>query len=400
MSLNLKLLFDAIFASPESYRQLHAGASKSLFTKRASSLKAEDIPSDEQAENRIFISGGRRDTRLRVLEGFMAQQLKAGHAVVLIQPANASTYTISASFPQISLSACDGTYDPLFGQSSEDAVRMLSDSAVACGLSVAEAASLNDPIMDEMNCFATTQNTVHIGDFVQTNSREIGKMAFAQGDEILSESHEDRTTNAQIDWLRSEIKRSCCFKFCGLSITSAVKPGGITVVRIPQSSAAWISFVLYELTDLQNRWLGFDVLPVFLEINISETCRSTVEGLPGGCCFCYSDLPALGWLWTAAAAACSIGCVLQHHGNSAKIISDYFGKQRVAKIANTTSSGVSRTDSGGLMGIFGTNTLSNSRGCTVSYEWEPVIPENAIRELDDDEGIFLYKNFNKPFRIN
>lgn len=52
------------------------------------------------------------------------------------------------------------------------------------------------------------------------------------------------------------------------------------------------------------------------------------------------------------------------------------------------------------MGIFGSTTLSSSHGCTVSYEWEPTIPDDVIRKLDDNEGIFFYQDFNMPYRID
>lgn len=389
MSHLFQIVYDAMFASPEAFRQQHVRFP----------ISRKKNEKQDQLENRIFISGGILSTRLRVLNGAIGQQLKTGRAVVVLQPANKPLYDFTSEFPQITLNACDGTYDPFCGQSLEDSSRMLSDAAVACGFSVAEAADLIPSITDEIAHLFQHDGEVHLGDFVHTTSRDLGNAAFVQNADQLAESHEDKEINARLDWLRFAAGRHCRFNHAGISLYSTVKPQTVTVIRLPQSSTCWMSFALYELTNLQNS-SHFDIMPVFLGMNISETCRATVEGLPGGRCFCYQDLPSLGWIWSTSIAASSTGCLLKHIGISAQTVSNYFGKDKVAKVTNTTSFSKSNCDSGGLMGIFGSKTLSDSSGCTVSYEWEPAIPDNAIRQLDDDEGIFIYQNFNKPYRIN
>lgn len=397
MSFPLSMLYDAVFATPETYRQRYVVPQKKLFASTDVAVKKPDA--DGELENRLFISGGKRTPRMRVLNGAISQQLEKGRAVVLIQPAGVTYSMVDAQFLQSNLSPMDGSYDPFYGYSIDNVVDMLIKSAIAEGFSTAEAADLTHAITDEIDYLAATQNMLSLGEFVHTSSRKIGEDAFNKGNDRLTESHAECTINARIDRLRLLLRRLCQFSPSGKSIAASVTPGTVTVLKLPQNSPAWMAIALHELNSLQVE-SNLDVFPLFVEIYISETCQPLLEKLSGGRCFCYQDLPALGWLWSVATTASSTGCLLKHVGTSAQIISDYFGKQQVKKMARTVSSGRSNCDSGGFMGIFGATTLSSSHSCTISYDWEPAIPDGVIRDLDDDEGIFFYQNMNKTYRIN
>lgn len=400
MPLSFGLLYDALFATPEAYRQLHPVLPRrelsQLSAPRQDGQQKEDAG---QLENRLFISGGSLAPRLRVLNGAIGQQLDAGRAVVVLQPANRTASPVSPRYPQTVLSAVDGSYDPLAGASAAEASDLLYDCALAGNFSAAEAADLTQALWDELESLAHSDRGLHMGGFAATPSRQWSQNAFAQWNLALSESHSSESVRSRLDRIRCNISRHCRFSGSGRSLAGTVQPGAVTVLRLPQNSSAWMALALHELTDLQN-FGDVEVLPVFLGIYLSDRFQHTVEGLPGGRCFCYQDLPALGWVWPAAIAASATGCLLRHIGTSAQAISSYFGKEQVAKVARTTSSGVSDCDSGGLMGIFGSTTLSSSRGCTVSYEWEPAIPENVVQRLDEDEGIFFYQNQSKTYRVN
>ena len=398
MSFLYRKLHDALFAPPEAYRQKYV-------VPRVEALRQLPAPGQgegqapAQLENRLFISGGKLDTRLRVLRGAIAQQLKAGRAVVVVQPAGKPLYSFTTEFTQRYLNACDGSYDPLCGYSVRGSSLLLSHAASALGLSASEASALLTPLCDEMEYFAQHRGELGMGSFVNATSRELGAAAFEQGDARLAESHSAGEVSNRLDWLRASLEESCRFGGAGTSLRTAARAEAVTVVRLPQDAAGWLAIALAELKSLSNSG-GLDVLPVFLDFHISDTCRPFVEGLPCGRCFCYQDLPALGWVWSAAIAASSTGCLLRHTGESAQIASRYFGKTKASKRVSTASSAISKCDSGGLMGIFDSTTLSDSHGCSVSYEWEPAIPEGVISALDDDEGIFIFQNHNKPYRIN
>lgn len=400
MPLSFSLLYDALFATPETYRRLHPALPRRDLPRLPVAQQGVGREKDAgQLENRLFISGGSLAPRLRVLNGAIGQQLGAGRAVVVLQPANRTIPTVDPQYPQTILNAVDGSYDPLAGASIAEAADLLYDCALAGDFSAAEAADLTQALWDELESLAHSDEGLHMGGFAATPSRQWSQNAFAQDDLALSESHSSESIRSRLDRIRRSISRHCRFSGSGRSLAGIIQPGTVTVLCLPQNSSAWMAFALHELTDLQNRG-DVEVLPVFLGIYLSDRFRHAVEGLPGGRCFCYQDLPALGWVWQAAIAASATGCLLRHIGTSAQVISSYFGKAQVAKVARTTSSGVSDCDSGGLMGIFGSTTLSSSRGCTVSYEWEPAIPENVIQYLDEDEGIFFYRNQSKPYRVN
>lgn len=397
MSLSLRMLYDAVFSTPETYQQLYVAPQKKSLA--SVSVEWKKNTTEGELENRLLISGGKKTPRLRVLSGVIAEQLKEGRAVVVIEPTGTLSETANTYFLQDELSPIDGSYDPFYGHSINDIVDMLIEGAMAEGISAAEAADLVQAIADEIDYLAATQHTPHLSGFVYTSSRELGMSAFSQGNDQLPDSHSDRTVSARLDRLRLSLRRFYQVSTLGMSISSSVSPGRVTVLKLPQNVPSWMAFALHELNTLQVE-SDFEIFTVFEGIYISEKCRSQLEALPGGRCFCYQDLPAIGWLWSIATAASSAGCLLKHTGLSAQIVSDCFGKKRVTKVTRTTSSGRSSCDSGGFMGIFGSNTLSSSHSCTISYEWEPAIPDGAIRELDDDEGIFFYENMNKPYRIN
>jgi len=397
MSMLFNMMRDAVFATPETYRRRYVTPAKKSFACIEEAREKTD--KEGELENRLFISGGKWSPRMRVLCGAIDQQLKAGRAVVVIQPANMTSDTIGSQFSFESLSPMDGSYDPFYDYSTDDVVEMLIADATAEGFSKAEAADLTQALDDEIGYLSASENELCIGNFVNTSSRKIGEIAFGQGNVQLAESHAQYTINARIDKLRLALRKRCNFSSVGKSIAASAKPGTMTVLKLPGNSPSWMASVLYELNYLQDKGKA-DVLPVFLEMHISETCRSMLEGLPGGRYFCYQDLPSMGWLWNVATAASPAGCLLKHIGTSAQIISDCFGKQRVEKVVRTRSSSRSNCDSGGFMGIFGSTTLSSSHGCTVSYEWEPTIPDDVIRKLDDNEGIFFYQDFNMPYRID
>ena len=140
-------------------------------------------------------------------------------------------------------------------------------------------------------------------------------------------------------------------------------------------------------------------MTVFCELHLDGACRAQVEGLPCGRLFCYQDLPALGWVWQAATDVCQAGCVLCHWGESAQVLSSYFGRVLREKPVASRTTSFGQCDSGGPMGLFRTRTVTTSEGYSGSYLWEPEVPEEVIRGLGENEGLLISQNRLEGFRI-
>ena len=150
MPLSFSLLYDALFATPETYRRLHPALPRRDLPRLPVAQQGVGREKDAgQLENRLFISGGSLAPRLRVLNGAIGQQLGAGRAIVVLQPANRTIPTVDPQYPQTILNAVDGSYDPLAGASIAEAADLLYDCALAGDFSAAEAADLTQALWDE-----------------------------------------------------------------------------------------------------------------------------------------------------------------------------------------------------------------------------------------------------------
>ena len=76
MPLSFSLLYDALFATPETYRRLHPALPRRDLPRLPVAQQGVGREKDAgQLENRLFISGGSLAPRLRVLNGAIGQQL-------------------------------------------------------------------------------------------------------------------------------------------------------------------------------------------------------------------------------------------------------------------------------------------------------------------------------------
>ncbi len=291
----------------------------------------------------------------------------------------------------------EGSYDPLWGRTAEEACRLLVDAAVGTGLSPGEAAALTLPLRDELDYLSRRDGTLSLGAFARASARELGEAAFAQGDGRLAESHSAPEVSAKLDWLRLHL-RTGCPPAPGRPLGAALRPGAVTLLGLPQGEAAWAALALSELRGLGSVGRA-GILTVFCELHLDGACRAQVEGLPCGRLFCYQDLPALGWMWQAATDACQAGCVLCHWGESAQVLSAYFGRVLREKPVASRTTSFGQCDSGGPMGLFRTRTVTTSEGYSGSYLWEPEVPEEVIRGLGENEGILFSQNRLEGFRI-
>lgn len=389
----LQKIWDALFAPPELYRQKYAAITAKQ-TIRTPQLQLEPGGKAAQYANRSFITGGALEMRLRVLKGTIAQQLEEGRGVVVLQPAAMPVYRLTEG-PQTCLAVPNGGYDPLQGRSDAEGVSLFQKVLTGLGMQPAEVAKTTNALSDEFHILWENR-ALNLSSFTAHSSREWSRKAFQEGNDLIAESHSEPSAQNTLDWLRGQLCFHQTSSQPGCSLRETVKPGSVTVLQFPVGKDPWILFALNELSEF---WMPTSVFAVFLDAYLHDDCRPLVEGLTCGRCFCYQDLPSQPWLWQAATTSCIAGCVFRHMGESAQTISRYFGQTKVRKRTQTDARAVADCDTGGLMGLFGSTTVTESTGQSETYEWEAAVPEEAIAGLPEDEAIFIYNGTHERWRI-
>ena len=374
MSNPIIKVMSAIFLSPEEYRVRYPAPIKVMPCLPAACTQY----SLEEDQPHMFVSGGAFAVRMLLMNRLIEEQCRAGHAVVVLQTGQEPLHTNCV------LSIPDGSYDPLDGATLGDACGLLCDAAQAMAL---EAAPLYTPMEDELRYILQRDGRLSMAAFLDSNAREIGADAFMQGCDPIAESHAI-TESLHLDYLRNQLRRSCRRRRPGRSIRRTAAVGRSITVKLPQGSAVWMGAVLAELKELYLD--GMKVFVVMCGVSVPPSCRVMLEQINCGQCLCYPDLPAMEWLWNYACQAATCAIMMRHIGPSAKAVSDYFHEVEREKITRTTGITDAHCDSGGFMGLFGSNTVSDSRGMSIARQWEARFSADSIAGMKDDEGLFIY----------
>ena len=383
MSNPIIKVMSAMFLSPEEYRTRYPAPVKAvrcLPCVCAQDSLPEDLP-------HMFVSGGTLPVRTLLMNRLIEEQCRAGHAVVVLQTGQEPLHTNCV------LSIPDGSYDPLDGAALGDACGLLCDAAQAMAL---EPAPLYVPMEDELRYILQRDGRLSMAAFLESNAREIGADAFMQGRDPIAESHAI-PASLHLDYLRNQLRRSCRRHRAGRSIRRAVAPGQAITVKLPLGSAAWTGAVLAELQELCLD--GAEVFVVLCGMTLPPSCRGLLEQINCGQCLCYPDLPAMDWLWNYACRAATCAMMMRHTGPSAKAVSGYFHEVERDKVTRTTGITDAHCDSGGFMGLFGSNTVSDSSGTSITRQWEARFSADVIAGMKDDEGLFVYNGQSGSCRI-
>lgn len=384
MSNPIIKVVSAIFLSPEEYRTRYPAPVKTVCgppTTCTQHSQTEDLP-------HMFVSGGALTVRMLLMNRLIEKQCNAGHTVVVLQTGREPLHTNCV------LSIPDGSYDPLDGATLGDACGLLCDAAQAMAM---DPAPLYTPMEDELRYILQRDGRLTIAAFLGSNAREIGADAFMQGCDPIAESH-TIPASLYLDYLRNQLRRSSRQRRPGQSIRRTAAAGQAITVKLPQGSSVWTGAVLAELKELCLD--GIEVFVVLCGVSVPPSCRWMLEQINCGQCLCYPDLPAMEWLWNYACRAATCAMMMRHTGPSAKAVSGYFHEVERDKMARTTSITDAHCDSGGFMGLFGSNTVSDSNGSSITREWEARFSADGIARMKDDEGLFVYNGHSGSCRIH
>lgn len=384
MSNPIIKFMSAMFLSQEEYRTRYPAPVRAVHCLPAASAPnspPEDLP-------HMFVSGGVLPVRMLLLNRLIEEQRRAGRAVVVLQAGQEPLHT------ECVLSVSEGGYDPVDGATLGDACGLLCDVAQAMAL---EPAPLYTPLEDELRYILERDGRLSMAAFLDSNAREIGADAFIQGRDPIAESHAI-PASLYLDYLRNQLRRSCRRHHPGRSIRRAAASGQAITVKLPQGSAAWMGAVLAELQELCLD--GTEVFVILCGVSVPASCRGMLEQINCGQCLCYPDLPAMDWLWNYACRAANCAMMMRHTGPSAKAVSGYFHEVERDKVTRTTGITDAHCDSGGFMGLFGSNTVSDSSGTSITRQWEARFSADGIAGMKDNEGLFVYNGQSGSCRIN
>ena len=374
---------DAFTLSPEAYMERYAGTEGRFpaddYTRIPIHLPATrgEIPVDEP---RMLLSGGTATARYRVLNQLLTEQARIGYAVVLLQPV---TEPLPLVFDAV-YNATDGSYDPLLGLDAGTASVLLEDAAAV--LSV-KPSTLHFPLYDCLTYLSSRNGGLGIDAFLTASTRTIGYEAFRMGQTDVAATHA-LPESREIDYLRERLRipREGGQTGQRASIRSALRQGGVTVFRVPQRPA-WFGLVLSELNLLLER--GDWIFPVFNELAFREEMLPLLSRLRCGRCFSGQDIPGTPALWREVVSGINAACFLRHSGPSAEQVSGFFHTVERRKETFGTQSGSSRCNTGGFMGLFGSNTRSAGSTMTTTFQWEALISAYEISNLGEEQAVFL-----------
>lgn len=384
MSNPIVKMMSAMFLSPEEYCARYPAPVKTVRCLPASCAQ-DALPGNLP---HMFVSGGAFPARMLLLNRLIEEQCRAGHTVVVLQAGQEPLHT------ECVLSIPDGSYDPLDGAALGDACGLLCDAAQSMAL---DPAPLYTPLEDELRYILQRDGRLSMATFLDGNAREIGADAFMQGRGPIAESHAI-PASLHLDYLRNQLRRTCRRRQPGRSIRRAAAPGQAVTVKLPQGSAAWTGAILGELQELCLD--GTEVFVVLCGVLVPPSCRGMLEQINCGQCLCYPDLPAMDWLWNYACRAATCAMMMRHTGPSAKAVSGYFHEVEREKVTRTTGITNAHCDSGGFMGLFGSNTVSDSSGTSITRQWEARFSADSISRMKDDEGLFVYNRQCGSCRIH
>lgn len=367
-------VMSAVFLSAEEYRARYPAPDKTVRCLPASCT--QDGPSRDLPH--VLLSGGDLRVRMLLLDRLIERQCSAGHAVVVLHAGQETLRT------DRHLSVSDGSYDPLDGAALHDACGLLCDVAQALAL---EPATLYTPLEDELRYILQRDGRLSMQAFLDSDARGIAGEAFLQRMDPIAESHA-LPASLHLNYLRNQLRRSCRRCSPGWSVRRAAVPGRAVAVKLPQGNAAWMGAALAELQELCLDQTG--VFAVLCGASVPSLCRGLLEQVDCGLCLCYPDLPAMDWMWNYACRAATCAMLLRHTGPSSKAVSDYFHTVERKRETRTVSNTEAHCDSGGLMGLFGSNTFSRADGVGVAVQWEPRFSADSISRMEDREGLFAY----------
>lgn len=376
----------ALFLSPEEYRNRYcdglSAPPRGLPGPKSDALK---LVSSSRDAPHIVISGGSSAARERVLVSMLEEQQRNGYTVVLLQPSHVPPPACSC--PSRVLNAQLGSYDPFKGKVAWQCTNLLLDAAESMGMSIAQ---LDMPLADAME-YLFHAGTPTLNAFLTSSTRDIGANAFITGQDHIASSH-SLPESRMLDSLRRNIAR-------GLqnSVRSGAASGSIleatsteiTIVQLPQGNKPWVGFALSELLDMYNSSTGATLFPVFSNLGMyRDSAAPQLSMLTCGRCFCYDDLPGTDWLWDEATRSVNAACIMRHLGPSSEKCSAFFHQVERLKTSTTTTTSDASCDSGGFMGIFGSNTTSQATAISRSTQWEALVSARKISELNSNEAIF------------
>ena len=375
-------VLDALALPPEEYLQRYPRKEK-----RALHFGQGNGPAPGEEPMHMVISGGSSLVRKNLLRSFIGNRCRQGDALVVLQPAGTPPLALGAALGG-RLCPWEGSYDPLQGRSDEEKRHLLLRAAETDGM---ERGELFSPLTDEIAYLSRRDGDVTMASFLSADSRDLGAEAFQRGMDRVAQSH-SLPGSLRLDSLRETMVYGCCFGTGGRSIYASVRPGQALLVQLPEGNAPWVGAVFAELEALCREKLSH-LLVVFADLYIPDTCRTTMASLTCGQCFCYADFPAQRWLWDLGMAANDSGLFLRHTGKSAEAVSAHFHQVKQTQIAHGVNESDARCDTGGFMGLFGSNTVSRTVTVTASQQWEARFSADQIARLTDEEGIFTYKNW-------